>query len=149
MCYLPRTGHTRTPEGCLWPSTGTKSEEALHAQLSATAILRPYGSKSLRKILRARTACPSITHGFPRTWPFNCPRASCDSGINLVAYVVVTCALQVTIVFSFWPQYFRNLYVHMQVPCGPVRMPYEILIRSVVLALQGPCGTHERSERGS
>ena len=82
-------------------------------------------------------------HGFPRSWPFNCPGASCDIGINLVSYNVVTCALQVPTVFSFMPQDFKNPYVyhlefhavHMQVPCGPVWMPYKILIRSVVWAL--------------
>ena len=102
-------------------------------------------------------ACPVIAHGFPRSWPFNCPGGSCDIGINLVAYIVVTCASQVPTVFSFRPLDLKNPYVyplefhvvHMQVACGPMRMPYKILIPSVVWVVQRPRMTHERSERGS
>ena len=37
--------------------------KVVHAQLQPRAILDPYGSKNILKIVRAHTACRAITHG--------------------------------------------------------------------------------------
>ena len=86
MCHLPRTGHAQAPEDCLGAFYGHKIVGSFACSVfshSYTALLRIQKSS---KILRARTACPVITQGFPRSWSFNCPGASCDIGINIVSF---------------------------------------------------------------
>ena len=69
---------TRPPTAVYEPSVVPKSYEARIGKLcklnfQVRALWRPNGSKNLRKILRARTACHGITHRFSSFRPVGGP----------------------------------------------------------------------------
>ena len=155
------------PEDCLGTFYGHKIVGSFACSAFRHGYTIPLSDlKVFGKEMRARMTCPVITHGFPRSWPLNCPGASwCRFDLNIVSAYKITLALcghmcftgSISVLTTFWSRDFKNPYeyplkfrkVHMQVPCGPVRMLYANTRTINRVGRTWPCGAYERSVRGS
>ena len=144
MCHLPYTGHAGAPENCLRAFYGHKIVGSFACSAFSMALLRLYGSKiSSKNLVGPHGMCydyPRVPTVLALTGPVNCPGDSFDlSIISAYEITLARCCDHkcftgfISVLTTFWPRDFKNPYVyplefrkmHMQVPCGPVRMPYE------------------------